>query len=244
MNELQDFTRLFKNVKKNKELNWQEKAILSEIISYQLDGKLFKVKDLTLAIELGMDKGTISKLINRLFKKGLLDKTTVTFPSLEGGKPKRLRTVSVNNIDQWTEKGKTAPTIKPIESKRTKEQIAIDVPMVHEPASQPKKVVEDKSLEVMLKEAETKQVKDAYVKANQNNKDIATLDMKTEVSTILWYYDQMVKQIKSGDVVNFIPVIIRHENGSLTNDEAIKLDNSEKHVIKSKLLKLEPNLFD
>ena len=56
MNELSNHTRLFKNVKACKELNWQEKAILSEIISYQLDGKPFKLKDITLAIELGMDK--------------------------------------------------------------------------------------------------------------------------------------------------------------------------------------------
>ena len=107
MNELNNHTRLFKNVKACKELNWQEKAILSEIISYQLDGKPFKLKDITLAIELGLDKGTVSKFVNRLNKKGLLNKTTVSFPSHEGGKPKRLRTITVINIEQWTERGKT-----------------------------------------------------------------------------------------------------------------------------------------
>ncbi|MFN9938178.1 MAG: MarR family transcriptional regulator, partial [bacterium] len=81
MSELSKHTRLFKNVKACKDLNWQEKAILSEIISYQLDEKPFKLKDITIAIELGMDKGTVSKFINRLYKKGLIDKTTVSYPS-------------------------------------------------------------------------------------------------------------------------------------------------------------------
>ncbi len=121
MSELNKFTRLFKNIKRCKELNWQEKAILSEIISYQLDGKPFKIKDKTLAIELAMDEGSVNKFINRLSKKGILDKVTVSFASLSGGKPKRLRTITVNEINQWTQ-GDNAPTLKPIEKPLTQNE--------------------------------------------------------------------------------------------------------------------------
>lgn len=102
MNELNNFTRLFKRVKSNKDLSAQEKLILSEIISYQLHGQPFKLKDATLSIELGMGSGAISKYVNRLYKRGIIDKSTVPFFSPTGGKPKRLRTIKVKNIEQWT----------------------------------------------------------------------------------------------------------------------------------------------
>lgn len=96
-------TKLYKNIKNCKELNWQEKAIFSEIIAYQQQGKTFNVKDMTLADELAMDKGTVSKLINRLAKKGFINKTTTCLLSTNGGKPTRLRTITVKDISKWTE---------------------------------------------------------------------------------------------------------------------------------------------
>lgn len=103
MSELNKFTRLFKNVKNCKNLNWQEKAILSEIISYQLEQRPFKLKDLTIADKLALDKGSVSKFIRQLAHKDVINKETITYVSDSGGKPKRLRTITVIEIEKWTD---------------------------------------------------------------------------------------------------------------------------------------------
>ncbi len=152
MSELNKFTRLFINVKRCKGLNWQEKAILSEIISYQLDGKPFKLKDITLALELAMDKGTVSKFINRLAKKGVLNKTTVPYLSPSGGKPKRLRTVTVVDIDSWTSISRPVPVIANANEER---------------AEATTKTIDLKELSVVVKQ--TPQPKEKVVPPSKNN---------------------------------------------------------------------------
>jgi hypothetical protein len=252
MSNLNDFTRLFDNVKMCTELNWQEKAILSEIISYQLDGKPFKLKDITLAYELGMDKGTISKFVNRLHKKGLLNKTTVSFPSLSGGKPKRLRTITVINIELWTEKGKTLPTIKAIEvkpKKMTSVEI-VETPVIKtEIAStetntiqqdvkptEPTKVVKEKSLEELLHEVDTNK--------EQVISNVLTLDAEKDLTKKQHMYEHIISEIQKGAKYKFIPVKVIHADKSITNDEAMQLPSMKIYALKSKLLKINPSLFD
>ncbi len=236
MSELSKHTRLFKNVKACKDLNWQEKAILSEIISYQLDEKPFKLKDITIAIELGMDKGTVSKFINRLYKKGLIDKTTVSYPSHEGGKPKRLRTVSVINIEQWTEKGKTAPSIKAIENNSSTVEPVANVPIIPKPISHPQEIKTKPTLEQMLKEAEAKEI--------QNSSDVLTLDIKKDITKNQYTLEHIVSEIQNGVKYKFIPVKVLHTDNSVTDDEAMQLPSMKIYALKSKLLAINSSLFN
>lgn len=238
MSELNKHTRLFKNVKMCKDLNWQEKAILSEIISYQLDEKPFKLKDITIAIELGMDKGTVSKFINRLYKKGLINKTTVSYPSHEGGKPKRLRTVSVINIEQWTEKGKTIPTVLTIEKKhKVVNETAIE-PTNETPVSQP----ETKPIEPIVVEQPTSEAETSSSDKTEK-KDIPTISYYDEVSFNQHFYDEVVEQILKGEQINYIPINVYYSSDKIKPDEAISQDVYGKVLIKSKLMSLRPELF-
>lgn len=157
MSELNKFTRLFINVKRCKGLNWQEKAILSEIISYQLDGKQFKLKDITLALELAMDKGTVSKFINRLAKKGVLSKTTIPYLSPDGGKPKRLRTVFVNDIESWTNINRPVSVITTNEEKLEADTKTVDLTPLNEVLKQSPQPKENALPEPQKIDSETKE---------------------------------------------------------------------------------------
>lgn len=235
MNELKHFTRLFDNVKACKDLNWQEKAIFSEIISYQLDGKPFKLKDITIAIELGMDKGTVSKFINRLYKKGLINKTTVSYPSHEGGKPKRLRTITVNNIDQWIVKSKTAPTVKPIE----KNKKAVTEPINEAPTSQPENSSNEIPVVETPQESKANEVEQIFSEAET----IPTINYHEDVSHNKHFYNEVVEKKLKGEEINYFPINVYYSKDKIKPDEAICQDAHGKILIKSKLMSLSPELF-
>ena len=261
MKELDNHTRLFKKVKTCTELNWQEKAILSEIISYQLDGKPFKVKDITLAYELGMDKGTISKFVNRLHKKGLLNKTTVSFPSLSGGKPKRLRTITVIDIEQWTEKGKTQPTIKVIEAKQKKATSVeiVETPVIKteitstdtntiqldvKPVVKTKKVVIEKSLEEQLHEADTKQVIAPSTIQVTSTGDAITIDAFNDVDNTSATGNIIVNKIRNDEKYEFVDVLVKFGENDFVKDEAMLIPNSNKYYLKSILKGIDASVIE
>jgi hypothetical protein len=248
MTELNNFTKLFINVKRCKNLCWQEKAILSEIISYQVNEQPFKHKDLTLAYELGMDKGTISKLINRLYKKGVINKVTVSFPSLSGGKPKRQRTVTVNDIEIWT-KGYNIPEIKTLAPKTTTSVEIVETPVIKtemvstetntiqpEIAPEPTKLVKEKSLEELLHEVDTNK--------EQDISNVLTLDAEKDITKKQHMYEHIISEIQKGAKYKFIPVKVVHADKAESDDEAMQLPSMKIYALKSKLLKINPNLFD
>lgn len=106
MAESVNYTRLYKNVAKNTDLNWSEKAILSLIITAQVNGKEFILTDLQLHKLLYIDAGNINKYISLLAKRNIITKTTASIPSISGGKPKRRRTITVLNLESWTHDNK------------------------------------------------------------------------------------------------------------------------------------------
>ena len=252
MSELNNFTRLFKNVKNCKELNWQEKALLSEIISYQLDDKSFKQKDKTLSIELGMDKGSISKYINQLYRRGVIDKTTISFASHSGGKPKRQRTITVIEMDKWT-KGNTIPVLKGKELDKMEQDNAL--PIVKEKApSIPKKIKEsDLSLEEMLVNVELKEM-EAATSANSNlneapsksdvSTDFITLDNEKDIDNTASKGKVLIAQIKRGKAIEFINVNVKFENDLLPDEAILLTDGSNKYLLKSFLKLIEPSVFE
>lgn len=113
MAESVNYTRLYKNVAKNTDLNWSEKAILSLIITAQVNGRTFVLTDLELSKLLDIDAGNINKYISLLAKRNIIYKTTASIPSHSGGKPKRRRTITVLNLDTWTHDNKK-PVFTPI----------------------------------------------------------------------------------------------------------------------------------
>ena len=262
MHEFKDFTRLFKNVIKCKELNWQEKAILTEIISYQLNGDSFKVKDITLAIELGMDKGTISKFVNRLHKKGLLNKTTVSFASLSGGKPKRLRTITVIDIELWTEKGKTPPTIKAIEAKPKKATSVeiVETPVIKteitstetntiqldvKPVVKTKKVVKEKSLEEQLHEADSKKVDtNTSTIKNTSTGDAITIHAFNDIDNSTDTGNIIANKIRNNEKYEFVNVLVQFGDNDFVKDEAMLIPNSNKYFLKSRLKAIDESVID
>jgi hypothetical protein len=116
---------LYNNIKQCKQLCCQEKFIFAEIISFIKAGLPFKMTDKRLAYNLAMDKGSVSKFVNQLAQKGAIDKTTECFPSLSGGKPKRLRTITVPNIESWIE-DRPMPQLKELEKKTKKKKDKAD----------------------------------------------------------------------------------------------------------------------
>lgn len=239
MSELSKHTRLFNNVKACKDLNWQEKAILTEIISYQLNGDVFDVKDITLAYRLGMDKGTVSKFINRLHKKGLINKITSSYQNQSGDKPKRLRTITVNNIEQWTEKDKTPPAALVVEKKKKVVIEPVTEPINKEPVSQPEKSINEIPVVETPQETNVNEVEQIVSEAET----IPTINYHEDVSHNKHFYNEVVETKLKGEEINYFPINVYYSKDKIKPDEAICQDTYGKVLIKSKLMSISPELF-
>jgi DNA-binding MarR family transcriptional regulator len=261
MSELSKHTRLFNNVKACTELNWQEKAILSEIISYQLNGDVFDVKDSTLSYRLGMDKGTISKFINRLHKKGLINKITSSYQNQSGNKPKRLRTITVIDIELWTEKGKTPPTIKAIEAKPKKATSVeiVETPVIKteitstetntiqldvKPVVKTKKVVKEKSLEELLHEADSKKVVAPSTIEKTSTGAVLTIDAFTDVDNTTATGNIIADKIRNDEKFEFVNVLVEFGENNHAEDEAMLIPNSNKYYLKSRLKAIDESIVE
>ena len=90
------FTKIYKKVKADKNLNELQKLILSEIISYQMAGRYFYMTNKQLSYEFGCSEKRIQTAISKL--NPLLNKG-YTYPKRpEGGRPKRNRLLFVENL--------------------------------------------------------------------------------------------------------------------------------------------------
>jgi hypothetical protein len=254
MSELNNFTRFFKNVKQCKELNWQEKALLSEMISYQLEGMPFKVKDKTLAVEVAMDKGSVSKFVNQLHKREVIDKTVESFASPSGGKPKRLRTITVRDIDMWT-KPNRKPVVKALElslkkKKATEASTSTDSTNEHSntgstiqavSATIPTQIqAEPKELEIDVKaptqpKAEAKSI--SQIKQNKvsdSTESNRLIISPKDITDAHWQKSILLSLIQKGEAVKFIKVNIKRGD-NLIPDEATYLPHLSQYFLKSKL---------
>lgn len=242
MYEQSNFTRLFKNVKNCKDLCWQEKAILSEVLSYQLDGKEFKHKDMTLSKELGIDKGSVNKFINRLYKRRVFDKVTRPVLSPTGGKPKRQRTITVIDHEKWTT-GNAAPTVNKMGSDVAKPVENKQLPII--PAEKPADLVpetRDHSSEEIHMGVDSTVISTELNATDEPNKSLL-LNAETDITTNKGIYDHIISKMKAGTRYKFFPVKIKNENGTIQDDEAMKESGMSGYAVKSRLMKLNAEVF-
>lgn len=160
MAESLNYTRLYRNVAKNTDLNWSEKAILSEIITSHAKGKAFMGTDLQLSKALDIDQGNVNKYIGQLAKRGIITKVTTSIASHSGGKPKRRRTILVIELESWIDdskkpvftalnqpkKRKPKAIAKRKSTKKVKEDLTSDITPSNESIDNPKDnvpVIED-----------------------------------------------------------------------------------------------------
>lgn len=94
---------IYDNVSKCKTLGWNEKFILSHILSFQIDGKDFHQTDKEMGIELGSSTGQISKYTSRLKKRGEIETRIEFHVPISGGRPIPVRYIVVKNVNKWTE---------------------------------------------------------------------------------------------------------------------------------------------
>lgn len=244
MSEPSKFTKLYKNVKNCKNLSWQEKAILSEIISYQSDGKPFKLKDLTIAIELALDKGSVSKFIRQLALKDVISKNTITYPSHSGGKPKRLRTITVNEIEKWTE-SHAVPVIKTIEpsTKKNLEQMDTAKATIMDEVIKPvEQVIDNLLIQTIENKPSTKTMK---IKKDMSFiSDIMTLDSDEDIDNTNTIGRILIAKIKKKENVEFKKVNVKFGNEILTDEATLLQNGSNKYFLKSSLKVIDASVFE
>ncbi|MEW4925194.1 helix-turn-helix domain-containing protein [Algibacter sp. 2305UL17-15] len=96
------FIKVYNRVKLDKNLDYLEKLILSEIISYQLQGKVFFKTNKSLAFEYGCSENTIQKRITKL--QPLLVNETFYPQNPNGGRPPKRRKLLVKNLTYYVPK--------------------------------------------------------------------------------------------------------------------------------------------
>jgi hypothetical protein len=96
--KLDNYLRIFNKVLAVENLSNLKKLILSDIISFQLDGKEYRRTSKSLAKMFGKyKKGTISKAFQEMFYEGYI----VTTPYNDGGSEYDLRNAVVIDIEKW-----------------------------------------------------------------------------------------------------------------------------------------------
>lgn len=120
-NKLEDFLLIHVNVKRCKALDWEERIILSNHISYLRNGQEFFQTDAFQAKELGLSAAQISKYTGRLKERGLIDTRMEYIPNPNGGRPIPKRYVTVIDMDKWIT-GDKVPAVNKIVSPTKKKQ--------------------------------------------------------------------------------------------------------------------------
>jgi hypothetical protein len=108
------FLRIFDNVKNCKGLDWEEKAIFSNHISYLINDKEFFQTDSFQAKELGLSPAQVSKYTGRLKERELIDTRIEYVPNENGGRPIPKRYVTVIDINKWVVKSEKILVAKKI----------------------------------------------------------------------------------------------------------------------------------
>ncbi|MBL0329099.1 MAG: hypothetical protein IPP64_06715 [Bacteroidetes bacterium] len=107
------FLKIPFNVKRCKDLDWEERVILSNYISYLVKGNEFYQTDSYQGRELGLSSAQISKYSNRLKERGEISTKMEFEENPNGGRPIPVRYVKVVDINKWL-KGDTIPVVKKI----------------------------------------------------------------------------------------------------------------------------------
>ena len=93
------FTKVYKKVKSNKTIKPLEKLILSEIISYQLQGKFFYMTNKSIGLEFGCSAKQAQTAMSRL--DTYLDKQYYHPLNKESGKVVKRRKVLLSNLSEF-----------------------------------------------------------------------------------------------------------------------------------------------
>lgn len=269
-NEKETFLKICNNVKRCKGMDWEEKVILSNHISFQTHGKEFYQTDSYQAKELGLSTAQISKYTSRLKERGEINTEMKYEVNPTGGRPIPVRYVTVIDMDKWT-KGDATPLVKKIISSAKKRlamkmaeftsnknevvsnpdttiDLANNISPAQEPEAKPLiktvKVKKDNSLVEMLEEVDAKGAEattSTQIKSN-DAKDVIILDSEKDIDNSNTIAQIIIAKIKKKENVEFKNVRIKFDN-DIVEDEAILLPNG-KYFSKSLIRLMDASVFE
>jgi hypothetical protein len=111
--ETTNFLMILDNIKRCKGLDWKEKALLSNYISFLRDGKEFFQTDEFQAKELGLSPAQISKFTGKLKERGEIETEIKYDENPNGERPIPKRFVTVLDIGKWS-KGDKTPVVNKV----------------------------------------------------------------------------------------------------------------------------------
>ncbi len=240
------FLRIFYNVKRCKGMDWEEKIILSNFMSYQTNGKEFYQTDSHQASELGLSPAQISKYTSRLKERGEIETNMTYVENPNGGRPVPKRYVTVLNMDKWT-KGESIPVVKKITSPtqrkltkrlaevtRIKEELRIlSAQTINPPTEKEVKIIEPAIKKVKNETASTK-----------TKPEVMTLDNDKDVDNSNTLGKIIIAQIREGKEILFHKVKVKLMD-ELIDDEATLIPNGKnKHYLKSTLRAIDSSVFE
>ena len=169
--EKENFLRIFPNIKRCKALDWEERAILSNYISFLIQGKEFYQTDSFQAKELGLSPAQVSKYTGRLKERGIIDTKLDYEENTNGGRPIPVRYVTVIEMDKWT-KGDAVPQVKKIISPAQKKK-AIQL------ANKNAKVKTDNKISAESNTVDLKQTNPSATQTSQLKEKAVAAEQKT-----------------------------------------------------------------
>jgi hypothetical protein len=257
------FLKICENVKRCKALDWIERIILSNYISFQRNGQEFYQTDLYQAKELGLSAAQISKYTGRLKEREIIETTIDYIVNPSGGRPIPKRYVKVIDLDKWTE-GKVVPDVKKITSasqKRKankimglpnitkndvnvtdflngiKEEEFLDNSIIQEaPLTIPiKQINNETSLEEDPAELEKITLnKTQSTIPNREEDDLLILDAFRDIEHSCSMGEQLLKKEQEGMVLEFIKASLKFDDNEILDGEVFKLE-SGKYYLKNTL---------
>ena len=274
MPDSETWIKLYYNVRRCKELDWEEKALLTNYLSFQMKGDEFFQTDSGQGRKLGLSTAQVSKYTSRLKERGEIETEMKYEVNPTGGRPIPVRYVKVIDVDKWT-KNEAMPIVKKIISagkKRLAKKMAEFTSTKNEavsnadtttgititnnivpanepeakPSIKPNKVNKEKSLEEMLEEVDTKGAEATTSTQIKSNDagDVIILDSEKDIDSSSTIGKIIVAQIKNGKQVEFIKVKVKF-NDELIEDEATLLTNgSNKYCLKTFVELIDASVFE
>jgi|GEM_PF-4803874 len=227
-----------------------EESVLRKLIRYDKTSPRIDYTNDWIAKHTFLDESQIEKVIPKLDKKGFIKTIHFTLKNDEGQKIKR-RIINIKwDFIEFVLSCVPKSDLREETSMNEKESIitdGIDSVSIMEsketgPITQTQKAIDGPSVneEVMI----TKQQAPKPIQEIKKEVDVKMLDIVENVIRYKDFYQLIIKNINSGTRYQFIPVKIKQEDSSITNDEAMLLPTGKKYALKSLLLKIEPTLFD
>lgn len=113
MPDSETWIKLYYNVRRCKGLDWEEKALLTNYLSFQMRGDEFYQTDSSQGGRLGLSTAQVCKYTSRLKERGEIDTKMKYEANPTGGRPIPVRYVTVIDVDKWT-KNEAIPVVKKI----------------------------------------------------------------------------------------------------------------------------------